>query len=129
MEKIPKYVKSESGQIGRYSYMTLGNRPVYRFENSRPPFRVATDAELAAGSDRLSDLAAPKRSAMEWKQISSTEWEAVGKYGKFRIERNRGKYWSFYASEDAPQHNLRPTDKLSEAKDKCERHSCWEDVI
>lgn len=128
MIKYPKYVKAENGEIGTYAYLTCGNRPVYRYEKGEYKFRAVTESELANGSDRLSDLKEKERSLMQWKQLSSTEWEAVGKYGKFRIERARGKYWSFYASEDT-LHRLRPTDKLSEAKDKCERHSCWECAV
>lgn len=123
--KCPKYIKSADGKIGTYAYLTIGNRPVYRFDEGKYKYRAATAEELAKGSNRLTDLKEEEKTSMQWKQLSSSEWEAVGKYGKFRIERARGKFWSFYASEDA-SYSLRPTDKLSEAKDKCERHSCWE---
>ncbi|MDE6442366.1 MAG: hypothetical protein K2L12_06425 [Clostridia bacterium] len=126
--QYPKYIKSADGEIGSYAYLTLGDRPVYRFENGEYKFRPATADQLANGSDRLSELKEKESFSMQWKQLSSSVWEAVGKYGKFRIERSRGKFWSFYASEDTV-HNLRPTDKLSEAKDKCERHSCWECAV
>ena len=33
----PKYIKATDGQIGTYAYLTLGNRPVYRFEQGEPP--------------------------------------------------------------------------------------------
>lgn len=65
---------------------------------------------------------------MQWKQLSSTIWEAEGKYGKFRIERSRGLFWSCYSSEDCLQ-KFRPKQKLSEAKDFCERNENWEDVV
>ena len=125
--KYPKYIKTESGEIGVYAYLTLGNRPVYKFENGEYKFRTATENELAGGSDRLSDLQ-EEHFSMAWKQVSSTKWEAVGKFGKFSIERSRGKFWSCYASKDT-LHKLHPTNKLSEAKDKCERHPCWEDAV
>ncbi len=65
---------------------------------------------------------------MTWKQLSSTVWEAEGKYGKFRIERSRGLFWAVYASEDFLQ-KYRPKQKLSEAKDFCERSTYWEDAV
>lgn len=70
----------------------------------------------------------PAGSGMKWKQLSSTVWEAVGKYGKFRIERSRGLFWALYASEDTLQ-KFRPKQKLSEAKDFCERNENWEDAV
>lgn len=126
--KPPKYIKAENGLIGTYAYLTLGNRPVYKFESGEFKFRVATEKELSSGSDRLSDLQEKERFSMVWKQLSSTKWEAVGKYGKFLIERGGGKFWSCYASEDTLQ-KLHPTNKLSEAKDRCERHPNWEDAV
>lgn len=65
---------------------------------------------------------------MKWKQLSSTVWEAEGKYGKFRIERSRGLFWVLYAS-DGPIQKFRPKKKLSEAKDFCERNENWEDAV
>ena len=67
-------------------------------------------------------------SGMKWKQLSSSVWEAEGKYGKFRIERSRGLFWALYASEDTLQ-KFRPKQKLSEAKDFCERNENWEDAV
>ena len=66
-------------------------------------------------------------SGMRWEQLSSTVWEAVGKYGKFRIERSRGLFWALYASDDTLQ-KFRPKPRLSEAKDFCERNENWEDA-
>ena len=86
----PKYIKATDGQIGTYAYLTLGNRPVYRFEQGEYKLRQATEEELANGSDCLGSLVEANRPVMEWKQLSSTVWEAVGRYGKFRIERSRG---------------------------------------
>lgn len=123
----PKYVKTADGQIGTYAHLTFGNRPVYRFESGEYKLRQATAEELTNGSDNLSDLIEQKQPAMAWKQISSSVWEAVGKYGKFRIERRSGRFWAVYASEDTPI-NFRPKSKLSEAKDFCERSAYWEDV-
>ena len=67
-------------------------------------------------------------SGMMWKQLSSTVCEAVGKYGKFRIERSCGRYWVYYASEEGT-HCYGPRDKLSYAKDFCERNENWEDAV
>ena len=127
MPKYPKYIKSEDGQIGEYAYMTVGNRPVYLFKTGKFKFRAATNDEIANGSDNLNDLIERKRVTMQWKQLSSTVWEAVGKYGKFRIERSCGKFWAQYASEDTPI-NFRPKANLSEAKDFCERSPYWEEA-
>ena len=123
----PKYIKATDGQIGTYAYLTLGNRPVYRFEQGEYKFRAATEEELANGLDGLGSLVEANRPAMAWKQLSSTVWEAVGRYGKFRIERSRGLFWVHYASEDLSR-NFRPKAKLSEAKDFCERSTYWEDA-
>ena len=65
---------------------------------------------------------------MTWKQLSGTEWEAKGKYGVFKIERACGKFWARYASSDTA-FKMPPKDKLSEAKDMCERNANWEDVV
>ena len=65
---------------------------------------------------------------MKWKQLSSTVWEADGKYGKFRIERSRGLFWPRYSSDDTLQ-KFRPKQKLSKAKDFCERNENWEDTV
>lgn len=43
----------------------------------------------------------PERAAgMSWMQLSSSVWEAKGKFGTFRIERSGGKFWARYSSED-----------------------------
>lgn len=65
------------------------------------------------------------RKGMQWKQISSTEWEAEGEDGKFRIERSRGKFWARYASNDTA-FKMPPKDKLSQAKEMCENNDYWE---
>ena len=124
--QYPKFIKTSDGQIGTYAHITFGNRPVYRFEQGEYKLRQATEEELANGSDSLSCLFEEKRPAMTWKQLSSTVWEAVGKYGKFRIERSRGLFWAHYASNDTSL-KFRPKAKLSEAKDFCERSTYWED--
>lgn len=126
--KYPKYIKTVSGYIGKYAYLTVGNRPVYKFESGEYKFRAATEEEISSGSDTLNDFKSKTKCLMKWEQINSSVWEAVGKYGKFRIERSGGRFWSTYASEDT-QHKLHPTYKLSEAKDKCERHPMWEDAV
>lgn len=64
-------------------------------------------------------------SVMQWKQLSSTKWEAEGKLGKFRIERCGGKFWSHYASKDTA-FKLPPTVKLGDAKAMCEDNINWE---
>lgn len=74
------------------------------------------------------EQAAEPLKGMQWKQLSSTEWEAEGRFGKFRIERSRGKFWASYAYEDG-RINFRPKSKLSEAKDFCERNENWEDAV
>lgn len=126
--KYPQYIKTANGEIGTYAYLTLGDRPVYRFKNGEYKFRAASDEELKNGSDRLSDLVERRADSMQWKQLSSSLWEAVGKCGKFRIERSRGMFWAHYASEDSAL-KFRPKAKPSEAKDFCERSPYWEDVI
>lgn len=129
--RFPKYVKTMNGQIGIYAHLTFGNRPVYRFEEGEYKLRQATEEELANGSDRLSELLGHSNVFMQWQKLSSSMWEAVGKYGKFRIDRRtehyRIKYFVCYASEDGTQ-NFRPKDTLTEAKDFCERSPYWEDV-
>lgn len=125
--KFPKYIKTADGQIGTYAHLTFGNRPVYRFGDGEYKFRQATETELAHGSDRLSDLAEQKREPMQWKQLSSAVWEAVGKYGKFRVERSGNKFWAVYASDDT-QFNLPPCKTLAKAKLLCERNLYWEDA-
>lgn len=62
---------------------------------------------------------------MQWKKLSSTEWEAVGKFGKFLIKRVNNKFFSKYASEYTA-FNLRVKDSLSEAKEMCENNEYWE---
>lgn len=123
----PKYIKSADGQIGTYAYLTLGDRPVYRFETGKYKFRSATQDELKSGSDYRSELETETRTGMQWKQLSSTVWEAVGRDGKFRIERSRGKFWAHYASEDVNK-RFPPKDKLVDVKDMCERDEYWEDA-
>lgn len=63
---------------------------------------------------------------MSWKQLSSSEWEAVGKDGKFRIERSRGKFWAKYGSAIYASFNMRPKATLTEAKRMCEDNEYWE---
>lgn len=65
---------------------------------------------------------------MSWKQLSSTEWEAKGKFGIFRIERSGGKFWSRYASEDT-SFKMPPKTKLSVAKTMCEGNENWEATV
>ena len=67
----------------------------------------------------------PADIGMEWKQLSSTVWEAEGKYGKFRIERSCNKFWSHYASSDTA-FKLPPKSKLTDAKQMCEDNEYWE---
>lgn len=91
------------------------HKPVgYRFgfceTDFEPKEKPSTDSEAAG---------------MQWKKVSSSTWEAEGKFGKFRIERFRGKFWSRYASEDTA-FNLRPKDTLNEAKSQCEDNDYWE---
>ena len=62
---------------------------------------------------------------MQWKQLSSTQWEAKGKLGKFLIERSGGKFWSRYASADTA-FKLPPKLKLNDAKSMCEDNINWE---
>lgn len=126
---FPKYIKSSCGIIGVFSHLTYGiNSAVYKFDTGDFKFRQATPEEIKSGSDKLMDLTESQSLSMSWKQVSSSIWEAVGKYGKFRIERSRGKFWSCYISGGKSWY-LRPTDKISAAKDKCERHSCWECTV
>lgn len=126
--KFPKYIKAANGQIGEYAYLTVGDRPVYRFEAGEYKFRAATTEELNTGSDNRRDLETEVKLGMQWKQLSSSVWEAEGRDGKFRIEHSKGKFWAVYASESAPI-KFRPKDKLSEAKDFCERSTYWEDAV
>lgn len=63
---------------------------------------------------------------MQWKQLSSTSWEAVGRFGKFLIERSGGKFWARYSSSDTA-FKMPPRSRLSEAKDFCERNEYWEE--
>lgn len=123
--KYPKYIKTSDGQIGTYAYLTFGNNPVYRFEDGDYKLRQATANELAGGTDNISDLQEQERVSMAWKQLSSTEWEAEGRFGKFRIERRRGKFWSMFASEDTA-FNLPPVAKLATAKEMCQDNGYWE---
>ena len=67
----------------------------------------------------------PSVDGMQWKALSSTVWEAEGKFGKFRIERAKGKFWSRYASADTA-FKMPPKAKLSEAKEMCENNDYWE---
>ena len=67
------------------------------------------------------------RTGMQWVQLSSTEWEARGKYGVFNVKRAGGKFWPRYASSDTA-FKMPPTDKLSSAKEMCERNANWEDA-
>ncbi len=66
-----------------------------------------------------------KTEGMQWKKLSSSEWEAVGKFGKFVIKRVNGRFLSQYASEYTA-FNLRVKDALSEAKEMCENNEYWE---
>ena len=126
--KFPKYIKDKTGDIGVFSHITWGDRPVYKFDNGEFKFRMATHEEIAGGSDRLSDLQGQPRTSMVWKQISSTKWEAAGKHGTFLIERSGRRFWSYYTS-DTRYYKLQSTDKLAKAKDKCERSPDWEDAV
>lgn len=63
---------------------------------------------------------------MTWQRQSSTICEAVGKDGKFRIERRRGQYWSQYGSEIYRSFNMPPKETLAEAKAMCEDNEYWE---
>lgn len=65
---------------------------------------------------------------MQWKQLSSTVWEAEGKFGKFRIERSGGRFWARYSSNDTA-FKMPPRAKLSEVKDFCERNEYWEAAV
>lgn len=127
----PKYIKSADGQIGVFAHHTWGDRPVYKFKSGEFKFRTATEEELEHGSNNLNDLVESSRPAMAWVQLSSSSWEAVGRYGKFRIEcrsiNYHKKYFVCYASEDLVQ-NFKPLDKLTQAKDLCERSAYWEDA-
>lgn len=82
-----------------------------------------TDFEPKAKAEKEME----KVAGMAWAQLSSTEWEARGKYGTFRIKRFKGAYRSRYESEDTA-FNLPPKDKLSAAKTMCEDNTNWEDV-
>ena len=62
---------------------------------------------------------------MKWKQVSSTLWIAEGRRGKFRIERNKGKFWARYESADK-NFSMPPQSKLSEAKEICSDNLYWE---
>lgn len=62
---------------------------------------------------------------MSWKQVSSSEWEAIGKYGVFKIERSGREFWASYASEDT-SFRMPPKRKLSAAKEMCENNDNWE---
>lgn len=66
------------------------------------------------------------RKGMQWKQLSSSVWEAEGEDGKFRIERFRGRFWARYGSERYAPFNMPPKDKLSGAKEMCENNDYWE---
>lgn len=128
MIDYPKYIKSADGQIGRYAYNDPWKRPVYRYQNgSKYIFKAAAEEELLNGSNSMIALTDEKDS-MQWKQLSLTIWEAVGKYGKFRIEHSRGKFWSHYASNDTA-FKMPPKAELSEAKAMRERNTNWEDVV
>lgn len=63
---------------------------------------------------------------MRWRKLSSTEWEASGKDGKFRIEFRRGKFWAQYGSAIYASFNMRPKSTLSDAKKMCEDNEYWE---
>ncbi len=62
---------------------------------------------------------------MEWVQVSSTKWEAIGKDGTFFIERSGGVFWARYYSE-LKAFKLPGTKKLREAKQLCEENHYWE---
>lgn len=61
------------------------------------------------------------RKGMQWKQLSSSVWEAEGEDGK----RSRGKFWARCASSDTA-FKMPPKDKLSGAKEMCENNDYWE---
>lgn len=71
----------------------------------------------------------PERTlGMSWKQITSSLWEAKGRYGIFRIEHSGGRFWPRYASEDT-SFKMPPKTKLSEAKMMCEDNENWEATV
>lgn len=90
----------------------------FKFGFCEKDFKPKEKPETCAGQGR----------SMQWRQLSSSSWEAAGRFGKFLIERSRGKFWARYSSSDTA-FKMPPKVKLIEAKNMCENNEYWEDAV
>lgn len=86
-----------------------------------------TDFEPNSITQTKRTASAATKKPMKWEQVSSTKWEAFGEDGAFYIERSRGLFWGRYSSaKNGKSFKMKPTKKLSEAKELCEENFYWE---